>query len=65
MKDILKLTSLIMVAMLIVLLFVLFTYKIGEYLDNQENKKECYETYATDEVILKKCEKYFEVDENE
>ena len=24
------------------------------------NKRECYEIYANDNVILKKCEKYFE-----
>ena len=27
---------------------------------NEMNKRECYEIYATDNVILKKCEKYFE-----
>ena len=28
--------------------------------DYEMNKRECYEIYATDNVILKKCEKYFE-----
>lgn len=27
---------------------------------NEMKKRECYEIYATDNVILKKCEKYFE-----
>ena len=27
---------------------------------NENNKRECYEIYANDNVILKKCEKYFE-----
>ena len=28
--------------------------------DYEMNKRECYEIYATDNVILKKCEKFFE-----
>lgn len=33
--------------------------KLDEYDTNRRNKKECYEIYATDNVILKKCQKYF------
>ncbi len=65
MKDILKFIGLTIVAIIIGLLFVLFVVKISEYLQNQQDKKECYEIYATDDVILKKCKKYFEVDSNE
>lgn len=27
--------------------------------ENYREKKDCYEIYATDNVILKKCERYF------
>ena len=40
----------------VVFLFIAFTIKT----DYEMNKRECYEIYATDNVILKKCEKYFE-----
>lgn len=32
-------------------------------MNNKWDKEECYEIYATDNVILKKCEKYFEVEQ--
>ena len=39
-----------------VFLFIAFVIKT----DYEMDKRECYEIYATDNVILKKCEKYFE-----
>lgn len=47
--------------------FVIFVKVISDKLDDKRNKEKCYEIYATDNVILKKCEKYFdkEVNDNE
>lgn len=39
-----------------VFLFIAFAIKT----DYEMDKRECYEIYATDNVILKKCEKFFE-----
>lgn len=33
--------------------------------DYEIQKRECYEIYATDNVILKKCEKFFERNEQD
>ena len=38
------------------LFFLIILCVAGE---DAQNKKECYEIYVTDNVILKKCEKYF------
>lgn len=40
----------------VVFLFIGFAIKT----DYEMDKRECYEIYATDNVILKKCEKFFE-----
>ena len=39
-----------------VFLFIAFAI----HTENEMNKRNCYEIYATDNVILKRCEKYFE-----
>lgn len=46
------------VAILVISLGVLLT-SLAIKPSNEEKKSECYEIYATDNVILKKCEKYF------
>lgn len=33
--------------------------------DYEMSKRECYEIYATDNVVLKKCEKFFERSEQD
>ena len=56
--DVGKFLFFVMAVLIVVALFVLFASKTEETM----NKRECYEIYAIDNVILKKCEKYFEVD---
>ena len=50
-------TFLISLVVIISLGFLIILCVAGE---DAQNKKECYEIYVTDNVILKKCEKYFE-----
>ena len=45
----------------VVILIIVFAIKTEDAM----NKRECYEIYATDNVILKKCERYFEKEYNE
>lgn len=54
--DVLKVLFLMLVTFVIIALTVLLI----AYDENRQSKKECYEIYATDNVILKKCEKYFD-----
>ena len=54
--ETLKFLFLVLVGFAIFIAFVLLCAKF----DERQSKQECYEIYATDNVILKKCEKYFE-----
>lgn len=47
----------VLVGFIVIILFIVGVSKAGNLMD----KRECYEIYATDNVILKKCKKYFEV----
>ncbi len=44
------------ILLIIIVLFALLGIKDAK----DKDKRNCYEIYATDNVILKKCEKYFE-----
>ena len=54
--EILKFLFIVLVGFTVFIGFVLLCSKF----DEKRDKQECYEIYATDNVILKKCEKYFE-----
>lgn len=55
--DVGKFLGMVLAVFVVVALFIVFASKTDEIMD----KRECYEIYATDNVILKKCQKYFEV----
>lgn len=57
--DIGKFFGIVLAIFAVVCLFIVVASKTDEMM----NKRECYEIYATDNVILKKCQKYFEVKE--
>lgn len=54
--DIVKgiVATIIIVAFLIFMIFYAIPIK-----EEEDKKNRCYEIYATDNVILKECEKYF------
>lgn len=54
--DVGKFVFFVLAVSIIVILIVAFAIKTEDIM----NKRECYEIYATDNVILKKCKKYFE-----
>ena len=54
--DLGKLLFSILIVFIVVILIIAFAIKTEDTMD----KRECYEIYATDNVILKKCERYFE-----
>ena len=54
--DVLKFLGIVLAIFIIVIAFIAFTVKT----DSEMKKRECYEIYATDGVILKKCEKFFD-----
>ena len=56
MKEFLQFILIMLIFCGVVFLFIAFAIKT----DYEMKKRECYEIYATDNVILKKCEKYFE-----
>lgn len=59
-EDVLQLLFIISVCALIGAIVIILKVKF----DEKQAKTECYEIYATDNVILKKCEKYFEKENN-
>ena len=46
----------------ILIVFVVFILILAFAIKTEDimNERECYEIYATDNVILKKCERYFD-----
>lgn len=54
--DLGKLLFSILIVFIVVILIIAFAIKTEDIMD----KRECYEIYATDNVILKKCERYFD-----
>lgn len=42
-----------------IVIFVILGF-LSKDINESMSKRECYEIYATDNVILKKCKKYFE-----
>ena len=54
--DILKCLGITVIGSIII---IIICFAFGT-VDNVQEKQECYEIYATDNVILKKCEKYFD-----
>lgn len=54
-KDLIGALTCLLVFGLII--FALTLWAIAD--ENYREKKDCYEIYATDNVILKKCEQYF------
>lgn len=62
-KDWLRYILLLMIGFIVCAFIVITAHK----LDDKREKNYCYEIYATDNVILKKCQKYFdkEVKDNE
>ena len=57
--DVAKFLFVVLAGFAVALLFVVVASKADELM----KRRECYEIYATDNVILKKCQKYFEVKE--
>ena len=48
------------VGTIIIVAFLIFMFAYGIPFKEEKDKKDrCYEIYATDNVILKECEKYF------
>ena len=64
-EDILKFILLSIILSAVVIAFVYGWVRLDEYDTDRRNKKECYEIYATDNVVLKRCNKYFEENNND
>ena len=59
-EDILKFILLTIAVVVCLIAFIYGCVRLSEYDEDRRNKKECYEIYVTDNVILKKCQKYFD-----
>lgn len=62
MKEFLAEYGELLTGLTIFLIFVAGFALLGIKDAKDKDRNECYEIYATDNVILKKCEKYFERD---
>lgn len=54
--EMFKLLFIFIIGMLVFICFVL----VHSGFEKERQKKECYEIYATDNIKLKKCERFFE-----
>lgn len=51
--------AVVLLAFMLCFLFARGAVNGQEYLNDKNQKLECYEIYVEDKVILKRCEKYF------